>query len=142
MKIEVQTDWYSQEMCLNNKNKIYVFGDNTMRVGMGGQAQVRGCSNAIGVATKKSPSMDDDSFFDDSFLSLDYLLKDLHKLHWYHTNEAYDNMIMIFPKDGLGTGLSQLSTRAPFINKQLCLLLEHFFGVLTAEDGTLYLKDS
>ena len=142
MKIEVQEEWYSPEMCLNNKDKIYVFGDNSMRTGKGGQAQIRGCSNVIGVVTKKSPSKSDNAFFDDSFDSFDLILNDLKLLYWYHKNKLYDNRTMVFPKDGLGTGLSELPTRAPFIYKQLSLFLEQFFGVLTAEDGTLYLKES
>lgn len=137
MKIVVQDDWFSREQCMNNPTSIYVFGDNAQRVGNGGQAQIRGCSNVIGVATKRTPSMDDEAFFNDSFEDLKVLFNDLSNLHYMHSLETYDHMTLIFPVDGLGTGLSELPKRAPFLNKQLELLLDKYFNIITRFDGTL-----
>lgn len=42
---------------------LFVFGDNTLGFGMGGQAIIRNEPNAFGVPTKRKPSMTDDAFF-------------------------------------------------------------------------------
>ena len=40
----------------NNPDVLYVFGDNLVRKGRGGQAkEMRGHPNAVGVATKNTP---------------------------------------------------------------------------------------
>jgi hypothetical protein len=50
----------------NNPDFMFLFGDNLQRTGLGGQAkEMRGEFNAIGIATKKSPSLSDDAFFTD-----------------------------------------------------------------------------
>ena len=49
---------------VENRECFYVFGDNLRREGLGGQAgEMRGEPNAIGVATKHAPGMDDDDFW-------------------------------------------------------------------------------
>ena len=46
---------------------LFVFGDNEARVGMGGQAkECRGERNAVGVATKRGPSMAGESMWSDA----------------------------------------------------------------------------
>ena len=65
INVVVQEAWYSIEQCKANPRSIYVFGDNLLRVGEAGQASIRSCNNAIGIATKKKPSMLDSSFFSD-----------------------------------------------------------------------------
>jgi hypothetical protein len=50
-----------------NRNKIYLFGDNLIEKGYGGQAkEMRGEPNAYGIPTKKKPTMEKDAFFTDS----------------------------------------------------------------------------
>lgn len=109
----------------DNPSVLYLFGDNCERSGLGGQAgQMRGEPNAIGVATKKSPSFKDDAFFSDKDLiefskSVDIDLLPVYS-HLQHGGS------IVIPLDGLGTGLSQLLERAPqcyeYLNKQLNLL--------------------
>lgn len=65
MNIEIQEEYFSIEQCLHNPDKIYVFGDNLIKKGLGGQAQIRNCPNAFGISTKRFPSMSLDSFFSD-----------------------------------------------------------------------------
>jgi len=48
MKVVVQEEWFSLKQCNNNPSYIYVFGDNLLRVGEAGQAQIRSASNSIG----------------------------------------------------------------------------------------------
>ena len=137
MNIIVQEEWFSVKQCKENPLNIYIFGDNNLRIGNGGQAQIRPCQNSTGVTTKRSPSMTDEAFFNDSFTDLITIMNDLYTLYQIHTNPNCDHMTLVFPKDGLGTGLSELPKRAPFINKQLELLLNQYFNIVTRIDGTL-----
>jgi hypothetical protein len=109
----------------DNPSVLYLFGDNSKRVGLGGQAgQMRGEPNAIGVATKREPTSWDYAFFYDTDLiefskSVD---EDLLPV-FSHLNHGGS---IVIPSDGLGTGLSELPTRAPqcyeYLTKQLNLL--------------------
>jgi len=96
-----------------NPKVIYVFGDNEQRLGLAGQAgEMRGEPNAVGIRTKWYPNMQPDSFFDDN----DYFaIKDMITDDWNGAlvRAGYGLGIIVCPLDGLGTGLSELPTRAP-----------------------------
>ncbi len=91
--------------------KLFVFGDNMHRKGYGGQAkEMRGEPNAVGIPTKVFPSMTHGSFFEDvDFITfIKYSLKDFQRL--------YDHPgIIVWPKDGIGTGRARLKEKAPKI---------------------------
>lgn len=91
---------------------LFVFGDNEKRVGMGGQAgQCRGIANAIGVATKRSPSMAESAFWsDDEFERCAQIIDADLEPAFRHVRVGG---VVVFPQAGIGTGLSQLPTRAP-----------------------------
>lgn len=93
-----------------NRNKTFLFGDNLQQRGMGGQAkEMRGEPNAVGIPTKKKPSMSDDSFFTD----------DEFHINIQQINNAFNripligNKIIVIPSAGLGTGLAKLQEKAP-----------------------------
>lgn len=89
----------------------FVFGDNAKREGYGGQArEMRGEPNAIGVATKWRPDMEESSFFSDADGEAAIVIANDFADVITALNEGRDVYV---PKDGLGTGLSQLPTRAP-----------------------------
>lgn len=93
-------------------NGLYLFGDNDQRVGMGGQAgAMRGEPNAIGVRTKLAPSMNEWDFFSDDFFedNCHDIDEDLERVR----DALKGGISVICPSDGLGTGLSELPTRAP-----------------------------
>lgn len=95
-----------------NPEDLYVFGDNVLRVGMGGQAAyMRGERNAIGVATKWSPSNGEHAFFrDDQFPKIrEIWLEDTERL----IQHLLEGGKVIWPEDGIGTGLSAVPTHAP-----------------------------
>lgn len=107
----------------NNPNKIFVFGDNLKRKGEGGQAIIRGEENAYGIVTKKSPSSKSSSYFtDDDFDdNKENIDKDIQKI------KSDGRKIIVFPRDGLGTGLAKLKKKAPKTYKYLKdRLLEEF----------------
>jgi hypothetical protein len=56
MPLIIQKQWYTKEEIQCNPDKIYVFGDNEVRKGNGGQAKAcRGEPNTIGIRTKALP---------------------------------------------------------------------------------------
>lgn len=88
-----------------NPDVLYVFGDNEARVGMGGQAaECRGEPNAVGVATKRDPA----TFWteEDAARQCEVVSKDMERLF------QHDGLI-VWPLDGIGTGLSELPKRSP-----------------------------
>ena len=101
----------TRQMCRDNPEARFVFGDNEVRRGLGGQAkEMRGEPNAIGVATKWKPSLFDDAFFsDDDLRARDVLEHDLNRVE----EALAQNRLVVFPRDGIGTGLSQMDKRAP-----------------------------
>lgn len=97
-----------------NASVLYVFGDNVMRRGMGGQAQhMRGEKNAVGVATKYRPGMDPEDFFGDEPAQVEaqarILDNDMKRLF----DHVKDGGIVVWPADGIGTGLSRMPEQAP-----------------------------
>ena len=92
----------------NEPDKVFVFGDNLQRRGLGGQArEMRGEPNAVGIPTKKAPSMAESSFFTDK----DYEMFRQHVKPNVDFLLAFDGTI-VWPQDGIGTGLAQLPERA------------------------------
>ncbi len=121
-------EWISRADLQDNPDKIYVFGDNVERYGYGGQAkEMRGEPNAFGIPTKWAPSMSDDAYFSDRQYNDIVIILDLHfqKLRSHIENGTS----VVFPTDGIGTGLSQLPQRAPIVNdflQNLIYDLENF----------------
>jgi hypothetical protein len=60
-------EFITRASCRANPDKTFLFGDNAIHAGFGGQAakEMRGEPNAIGIPTKFYPNMRDDSFFTD-----------------------------------------------------------------------------
>ena len=90
---------------------LFVFGDNNLGLGKGGQAIIRGLPNAIGIPTKKYPNDHPNSFYTDReygdntariSAAIDKII-DLSALYKY----------VVLPADGFGTGLAQLPIKAP-----------------------------
>lgn len=100
---------------------VYLFGDNLTGKGYGGQAkQMRGEPNAIGIPTKKKPSMTDDAFFSD-----DDMKANNRAIDQAFASIPGDIQVVIIPFDGIGTGLAKLEARAP-------LTFQHLNGKMDA----------
>lgn len=101
-------DFITRKDLADNKDKIFLFGDNDLRIGFGGQAkQMRGEKNSIGIRTKKAPSMGTDSFYTD-----DELEENIKKIDEDFLKIPKDKDIVI-PSGGIGTGLAMLNIKAP-----------------------------
>lgn len=95
-----------------NPHILYVFGDNEQRQGLGGQAkEMRGEVNAFGISTKHKPDNEDSSFFTDE--DLWRVQRDFRILE----QDLAKGAVVVFPTEGLGTGLADLKNRAPAIHQ-------------------------
>lgn len=106
--------WITRQDLRANRHQFYVFGDNAMRVGFGGQArEMRGEPNAIGIATKWAPSPDNIHFFKDDEACRSVVIDDLYRVE----SHLMRGDTVIVPEDGIGTGLAQLPRRAPKLDQ-------------------------
>lgn len=111
MPIVFQKRIYRKDL-QKNPDWIYVFGDNLERKGLGGQAkEMRGEPNAYGVATKKTPNRNPNAYFRDSefYDNVAIINADFEPI----LQALVDGKTVVFPEDGIGTGLSDLPNKAP-----------------------------
>lgn len=103
----------TREYVRENRDKLFLFGDNLERRGFGGQAAaMRGEPNAIGIPTKMSPSYRDDAFFSDEEFEQNKVPIDAAFAEIM--NAVTDSIrVIVIPSGGLGTGRAQLERRAP-----------------------------
>ena len=95
-----------------NPDTRFVFGDNYMRKGLGGQAkEMRGEPNAIGIATKWAPSRHASAFFNDARFDFNagIIDRDLALIEQALTS----GRTIVFPMSGIGTGRASLEDEAP-----------------------------
>lgn len=110
MRIVKYKEWITREEIQADRSIYYLFGDNTIRQGYGGQASsMRGEPNSIGIVTKRFPSNRFDSFFFDHDFdeAIAYIDRDFASIP--------EGVTVVIPSDGLGTGLAKLDTQAPKI---------------------------
>lgn len=114
---------YNRKLIQNNPDTFFVFGDNLARTGLGGQAkEARGEPNAIGVVTKRKPSNTEDSFFSDTREEMIAVAKDIRKI-----KDLLDlGYNVVFPYDGIGTGLAKLPEKSPKIFSYIEQIIEEF----------------
>jgi hypothetical protein len=126
-------DRYTDADVKANPDKIYIFGDNTKRVGTGGQAQIRNNPNAMGIATKLEPSNEPSAFMsDDQFEENKQIIdSDITKII---SKAESTGKSLVFPADGFGTGLAQLPTKAPKTYDYLRRALYNNFGFWNGEE--------
>lgn len=94
-----------------NRDKIFLFGDNLLGTGFGGQARaMRGEPNAIGIPTKKKPTNHTDAFFTDAEFEQNKAAIDQAFGRFAGLNEGTE---IVIPSAGLGTGLANLPEMAP-----------------------------
>jgi len=95
-------------------NALFVFGDNIKGAGFGGQAaQMRGEPNAVGIPTKWFPSGNESAYFKDS--DFHAVVGNIDKAFGRLFMHAIGGGDIVWPMDGIGTGLAELPQRAPKI---------------------------
>lgn len=109
--------WITRDAVRAEPDARFVFGDNVERIGIGGQAgSMRGEPNAIGVATKWRPGFSAVDFYrDGDERAFAVVRADID------TVEAAlaIGLTVYVPLYGLGTGLSELPTRAPYLHRYI-----------------------
>lgn len=113
MKVE-RMKWITREIVKANPDKLFLFGDNYERQGLGGQAkEMRGEPNAYGIATKVRPDNRNGAFFTDAQYRFHCgrLFGEFEGVK--HLLRVGDFTSVVIPEDGLGTGLADLPNRAP-----------------------------
>lgn len=108
----VRIKFIDRNLVRANLSWMFLFGDNCMRVGLGGQARaMRGERNAIGIRTKYLPSMEEGAFFSDKQYT--FCTSCINEDFIPAFNHVKAGGFVVIPLDGLGTGLSKLPTCAP-----------------------------
>ena len=110
-KIRIFQGFWTVADVENDREALFVFGDNNIGKGKGGQAIIRDLPNAIGIPTKKFPSNHQSSFysdtdFDDNVARITKAINNIIK-----ESVAYEYVVL--PADGFGTGLAKLPSKAP-----------------------------
>lgn len=127
----IRPTWVTRQDLRDNPTTLYMFGDNMMRQGLGGQAgAMRGEPNSVGVPTKWAPGRAVDDFFTDDVLSqvpqvVIPAIDGAFLRAWHH---MLRRGTVAIPADGLGTGLSELPERAPAV----LAVIETWIARLTA----------
>lgn len=121
MNIEY-TNQLSVRKCRQEPGFVFVYGDNLAGYGTAGQACIRNEPNAFGIPTKRYPSMADGSFFTDKQCERQHVIKALRELY---SLARYTTIV--FPENGIGTGLARMEEYSPNIFKEMNeILLKHF----------------
>lgn len=112
------SEFYTPELLRANPEFIFVFGDNLRREGKGGQAAIRNEPNALGLATKRYPSKMESAYF--AHYSAEDEIDLRNEIKKVLNAACYKMVVIPFTdKVQLGTGLSELPTRAPNLYKLL-----------------------
>ena len=102
--------WITRDMLRAEPKARFVFGDNRLRIGLGGQAgAMRGEPNAIGVATLHAPGRPYDPGCPDA---LQAIAADLDKV----ARALCEGRKVYVSSEGLGTGLARLPQSAPALH--------------------------
>jgi hypothetical protein len=115
-----------------NRESIFVFGDNDQRSGFGGQAkEMRGEPNVVGIRVKKYPSMNSDAFYKDSEYknNIIKIAEDINNLE----KQAY-NKTIVFPSNGIGTGMAKLNITSPKTFEYLTTILKNRFDIINGKE--------
>ena len=121
MKFIVFKGFWTVEDVRNNPDCLWLFGDNDIKRGKGGQAIIRDEPNTFGIPTKKLPSNSDKAFYRDS----EFIENRRKIIHAFETLKiiAKKYKAIVLPEAGFGTGLAKLHITAPktleFLNHQV-----------------------
>lgn len=118
--------WYSTALLSRFPNLTFVFGDNLLRFGKGGQAIIRDEPNAFGVPTKRKPAMTPGSFFKEgSEEDMDAVLATIGEL-WELLRGDHSVVIPVTENGEISLGLerAELKVRAPSIHRAITTHVE------------------
>lgn len=116
---------WTSKTCQRYPKFIFIFGDNDECRGKRGQAIIRDEPNAMGIPTKKRPTYDPSSFYSDDeyYQNIEKIDDAIESIKENLVN--YDGLM--YPINGIGTGLSQLDIKAPKTYKYLNIQIRKLF---------------
>lgn len=127
---------YTRDQIKSQPLKLFIFGDNCVREGFGGQAkEARGEPNSAGIRTKRAPTYKPQDFFNDAHLalSMQWIIEDLARV----VEHLQEGGVVVWPADGIGTGIADLHKNAPvtlaFIDA-ITAYLKKTYGVVQHDD--------
>jgi hypothetical protein len=101
-----------------NRHALYVFGDNLAGTGLGGQAaEMRFEPNAVGIPTKLRPSRSPGAYLTDRHLTT--IEHRCTPLFARLRAQLAAGGIVVWPADGIGTGLARIEEKAPAVKRWL-----------------------
>jgi hypothetical protein len=126
-KIHLFDGFWSVNDCKRCPDSLFIFGDNDIKQGIGGQAIIRICANSIGIPTKKFPSYKNQAYYTDAEYveNCKKILKSIDKI----IVESMNYNKLFFPMNGFGVGLSLLQVKAPKTLKFLNDMIKECFGI-------------
>ena len=126
---------YSRQDLRGNPEKLFVFGDNNARTGLGGQArEARGEPNAVGVRTKKAPTYEEQDFLTDAEYAQNVraIFEDFQPV----LKALQQGKTVAWPKDGIGTGIAKLPARAPLTLRFITTLIDSLQAVYGVKESS------
>ncbi len=131
----VVVERYTREQIRADRHSLYVFGDNLARAGgapdasgwsnprAGQAAACRNEPNAVGIPTKKAPSMNESAFFSDA--DLDAVKPVIQAEFVRLADHLRAGGTVVLPSAGIGTDRAQLAERAPRIRAFIDRCFDH-----------------
>lgn len=116
LEIIIHKGFWTEQEVKNDPTSLYLFGDNDIKKGKGGQAIIRYLTNSYGIPTKKYPSSHTSAYYyDDEYKSNhDKIKTAIEGLPDYLNSPGTPKFTrVVFPEKGFGTGLSKLPKKAP-----------------------------
>lgn len=117
--------FWTPEDARSHPDWLFVYGDNDLHSGKGGQAIIRDEPNAFGIPTKKKPNETEGAFYTDK--EYDENCEKIDNAIYIIRNAMKKNYsVLVLPKNGIGTGYAQLNKKAPntfeYLQQELKLL--------------------
>ena len=116
MRVVAVSKWFTPDLCAQDHDVLFLFGDNERRRGKGGQAVIRDCPNAHGIRTKVAPHRSASAYWSDDNYDENVAMIDEDIDAALATGKT---LIVHFQKRrggnvlSMGTGRSALPTKAP-----------------------------
>lgn len=130
-------DCFSIQLCKQQPQSLFVFGDNALHRGKGGQAIIRDCENAVGFITKYKPTWESDAFLTDTSITrLEAWITGFDAtIFTLLVTQNYTGIVL--PKDGVGTGRAKLAQSSPLCFSRIQEYFQSTFGRTLTEKGFL-----
>lgn len=130
---------WNEDWCLsdvkNHPDYLFVYGDNHIRKGKGGNAIIRDEPNTAGIPTKKYPNNNSSSFYTDEEFddnkrriieSIDDIKKKMNKYS-----------AIVFPHNGIGQKLAKLPEKAPKTFEFLTIMINELKESMNRKDDNI-----